>query len=72
MADRNQTPSKTSIVLSDEERQKRSAPGRLPTGLAKANANGDGPKYTPIGSGTPAAAAGQAGHEFRPGNARHL
>ena len=60
--DRNQTPSKTSIVLSDSELAKRSAPGRLPVKGAKNTVAGD-PQYTPIGSGSPAAIAGQAEHE---------
>jgi hypothetical protein len=42
MVDRNQTPSSTSIVLSDSEFAKRAAPGgRLPVGTAKSNAYGD-------------------------------
>jgi hypothetical protein len=65
MADRNATPSPTSLVLSSEEAAKRAAPGRLPSSLAKANPNGDGPKYTQIGSGSPAAARGQVEHELR-------
>jgi hypothetical protein len=62
--DRNQTPTKTSIVLSDHEFAARAAPGRLPVKGAKNTVAGD-PKYTPIGSGSPAAIAGQSEHEIR-------
>jgi hypothetical protein len=66
MADHNQTPSPTSIVLSDSKRQKRAAPGRLPASLQKANPKGDpSGKFTPIGSGSPAAIIGQRDHELR-------
>jgi hypothetical protein len=61
--DRNQTPSKTSIVLSDHEFTKRAAPGgRLPVTGAKNNAYGDA-GYTPIADGSPAAVAGRAERE---------
>jgi hypothetical protein len=64
--DRNQTPSSTSIVLSDHEFAKRAAPGgRLPVKGATNNAYGDA-KYTPIGDASPAAvAAAQERHEAR-------
>jgi hypothetical protein len=62
--DRNAYPSKTSIALSDSECAKRAAPGRLPVKGATATVAGDA-KYTPIGSGSPAAIAGQAEHEIR-------
>jgi hypothetical protein len=58
--DRNQTPSKSSIVLSDSEVAKRAAPGgRLPVATAKNNAYGD-KAYTPIHDGSPAAVAVKA------------
>jgi hypothetical protein len=62
--DRNQTPSKTSIVLSDHEFAKRAAPGgRMPT-ATPSNTYGDA-KYTPIGDGSPAAVAGEAERQIR-------
>ena len=63
MGDRNQTPTKSSIVLSDSEFANRSAPGRLPVNGAKATVAGD-KAWTPVGSGTPAATAGQVEHEL--------
>jgi hypothetical protein len=64
--DRNATPSKTSIVLSDEEYARRSAPGgKLAVATAKSNAYGDS-AYTPIHDASPAAvAAAQERHEAR-------
>jgi hypothetical protein len=62
--DRNQMPSKTSIVLSDEEFARRASPGRLPVKGAKDVGDRSG-KWTPIGSGSQAAIAGQAEHDRR-------
>jgi hypothetical protein len=62
--DRNAYPSKTTIALSDSEFQKRAAPGRLPAKGATATVDGD-KGWTPIGSGSKAAIAGQAEHEMR-------
>jgi hypothetical protein len=62
--DRNATPSKSSIVLSDSEFAKRAAPGRLPVKGAKDIGDRTG-QWTPIGSGSKAAIAGQAEHEMR-------
>ena len=64
--DRNQTPSKSSIVLSDSEVAKRAAPGgRLPVATAKNNAYGDS-ACTPIHDASPAAAAAaQERHDAR-------
>jgi hypothetical protein len=63
MVDRNQTPSSTSIVLSDSEFAKRAAPGgRLPVGTAKSNAYGD-KAYTPIHDASAAAVAARAERE---------
>jgi hypothetical protein len=63
--DRNATPSKSSIVLSDSEFAKRAAPGRLAAGVLKTNDHRGGSDWTPVGSGSPAAIAGQAEHEIR-------
>jgi hypothetical protein len=52
------------IILSDSELAKRSAPGRLPVKGATNTVDGD-KQYTPIGSGSPAAMAGQAEHEAK-------
>jgi hypothetical protein len=58
--DRNQTPSKSSIVLSDSEVAKRAAPGgRLPVATAKNNAYGD-KAYTPIHDASASAVAAKA------------
>jgi hypothetical protein len=63
--DRNLTPTKSSIVLSDSEFAKRAAPGgRMPIRGAKSNAYGG--DWTPIGDASPAAqAAAQERHETR-------
>jgi hypothetical protein len=50
--------------LLESEIARRSAPGRLPSTLAKSDPRG-GSRYTQIGSGSPAAVAGQAEHEHR-------
>jgi hypothetical protein len=61
--ERNSTPSKTSIVLSDEEFAKRSAPGgKLAVATAKSNPYAD-PKYSQIGEATPNAVAAKAERE---------
>jgi hypothetical protein len=62
--DRNQTPSKSSIVLSTEEAARRAAPGRLTKGVTSADPSG-AKGWTPVGSGSKAAMAGQAEHEMR-------
>jgi hypothetical protein len=53
------------VFLSDSELAKRSAPGRLPVRGAKAAPGRGDAKYMQIGSGSPAAMAGQAEHEAR-------
>jgi hypothetical protein len=61
--DRNQTPTKSSIQLSDSELVKRSAPGgRLPIATTKDNALGD-KGWTSISEGSPSAVAGRAERE---------
>jgi hypothetical protein len=50
------------VFLSDSEIAKRSAPGNLPVKGAVSNAYGDA-KWTPSGSGSPAAVAGRAERE---------
>jgi hypothetical protein len=62
--DRNQTPTKSSLVLSDSEFAKRSAPGRLTRAVTSADPSG-AKGWTPIGSGSAAAVAGQVEHEAR-------
>lgn len=53
------------VGLRDHEIVNRAAPGgRLPSGLISNDPRGDA-KYTQIGPGSPAAAAGEAEHRFR-------
>jgi hypothetical protein len=60
--DRNSSSKR--IILSDSEIAKRRAPGRLTRAVAPGAVTGDA-GYTPIGSGSAAAVAGQAEHEAR-------
>jgi hypothetical protein len=63
--DRNQTPSKTAIQLSDSEFAKRAAPGgRLPVKGAADNTYGD-KGWTSIAESSPAAVAGEAERQVR-------
>jgi hypothetical protein len=52
------------IILSDSEFAKRAAPGRLTKSVTTADPAG-AKSWTPIGSGSQAAMAGQAEHEAR-------
>jgi hypothetical protein len=52
------------IYLADSEVSQRAAPGRLTRAVASGAVAGD-KAYVPIGSGSPAAIAGQAEHEAR-------
>jgi len=65
--DRNLSPSKTALVLSDSERMKHPAGGKLPVAAqAKARPHGGDPAWTPLTDGGPAAlAAAQEHHETR-------
>ena len=64
MNDRPMSPTKSSLVVGDEEFAKRQNPGRLTKGVTSADAAG-AKGWTPIGSGSQAAVAGQAEHEAR-------
>jgi hypothetical protein len=50
--------------LSNSEVAKRQAPGRLTRAVTSGDVRG-APGWTPVGSGSPAAIAGQGEHEFR-------
>jgi hypothetical protein len=62
--DRNQMPSKTSMVLTDHEFQKRAAPGgRMPTDT-KSVGDRSG-KWSSVADGSPNAVAGEAERQGR-------